>query len=248
MILITCSCAGIGSWAENDHRVFRSVDGRSIAGRLTGYNPDGQIATVARHDGKEFQVLLELFSESDQQYIREQSAVMDFMRSIRITPKLKTYDASGGSDDTSCKEAYVKALGYVISLKNLSPTLFKEIEIEYCLFYRQGERHEAVMEFQHGVQYDRWSLDSMAPGSVEVLETEQVLIYDTGSTCTLLGNDSRAQGGVDGIWLRIAATLPTGARVFREIQTPVLTGSHHNWVSTSIPAGLNNRHVSVAHF
>jgi hypothetical protein len=245
MILITCSCIGVGlSWAEDDHRVFISADGRSIAGKLMRYNPDKQIATIARHDGKEFQALLELFSERDQRYIREQSAMNDFMHSFRIVPKLRKLDVTRRYDDKRNKTEQIKSLGYVISLNNLSPTLFEGIEIEYCLFYRQGERHAISMEYKHGVQYGRWELASMVPDARHVLETENILIYETGSTCTLFGNSSQAQSGVDGIWLRIAATLPNGDRVLRELRSSPLTGSYHNWVTAAIPVGLNNHELN----
>lgn len=241
MILITWFFTEVGATrAEEDHRVFMSADGRRIVGRLMGFNPDEQTATVARQDGKEYQVLLELFSEIDQQYIREQSAMRDFMHSLKILPRLRKFDATGKYNPACYKAEYVQSLGYVISLKNLSPTLFEEVEIEYCLFYRQGERHETGMKFMHGVQCGRWKPGSVMPGSAHVLETDHVLIYDTGSTITFFGNDGCAQGGIDGIWLRIAATLPTGDRVLREFRSSTLNDKYHPWVTSGIAVGLNH--------
>lgn len=241
MTFFACFCMGVHwSGAEEVSRVFNSADGRCITGKLTGYHPEEEIVTITRNDGNKFRVSLALFSKTDQQYIREQSAELDFRDSIMITPMLREFDTAGSHADTRDKMEHVKSLGYIVSLKNNSPSRFEKIEIEYCLFYRQGERLGNRMEFLCGVQRGRWALRSMQPGSEHVLKTEKVLIYDSDATCTTsFGNSSRFRGEVDGVWLRVTATLPTGARVFREYQSASLTRKCHTWAATSIPVGLN---------
>jgi len=241
MGFIACFCMRVNlSWAEDVQRVFMGADGRSISGTLIGYNPYEQIATIKRSDDEKFRVSLDVFSEADQQYIQKQGRVIDFMQSIKIIPILREFDATGRYDETRYKAAHVKSLGYAVSLANCSFTIFEEIEIEYCLFYRQRERRrEHRMEFLHGVQYGRWELGPMIPGSRHVVETERVLIHDEKSKCTVFGDDGRAKGGVEGIWLRLVSTRPSEAGLFREFLSPGHIDNYRNWTPITVPVGLN---------
>ncbi len=240
MISIFFLCqGGHSAWADIRYRAFTGGNGRSIMGQLTRYHPGDQIATIQRDDGEIFEAHLKCFSKTDQQYIRKHGAKVNF-NTLRISSKLKTVDASGSGTGRRGQVDQVKSLTYVVSLKNDSPSPFKKIEIEYCMFYWQGERHKSVMVMQHGVRHGRWQLHSMEPDARHSFKTEKVLIRKEKSTCSIFGATGGARGNVDGIWMRVTATLPNGDNLSRDILSPTLA-KHHQWVPTDIPVGLNSR-------
>ena len=96
------------------------------------------------------------------------------------------------------------------------------------------------MVFAEGVQCGRLKIDPMMPRSEHYLKTETVLICDENNRSSgLFGFDGGARGAIHGIWLRIAATLPSGERITREFCSPHHIGNSKAWTTTTVLAGLN---------
>ncbi|MCK4563878.1 MAG: hypothetical protein KAU94_04315 [Verrucomicrobia bacterium] len=177
MVFIVWLClATCLSWAGDNHHAFTDVNGRSIKGQLMGFDAGSQVVTIKREDNKTCRAPLAVFSKVDQQYIREQSLRQDFADVVRISTKLRQLDHTGTGHGKRYRAENVKSVTYEIILENHSISLFEGIDIEYCIFYRQGERNRKEMVFSHGVQYGSGNVELMKPYSRHALETATVLI------------------------------------------------------------------------
>ena len=246
MVFIVWLCfATCLSWAGDNYHAFTDVNGRSIKGQLMGFEAGSQVVTIKRED-KTYRVKLAVFSKVDQQYILYQSLKRDYTDSVKISAKRRQLDHTGTGLGKRHRVKNVKSITYEIILKNHSISLFERIDIEYCIFYRQGERNRHIMVFSHGVQYGSGNVELMKPNSKHVLKTATVLICNEEGTDTLFGSSAGAKGEIQGIWVRTTVTLPHGNRIIREFCSPNNISKSEDWSNATILAGLNTAGEKVA--
>ncbi len=228
------------SRAGEAYHTFTDMEGRSIKGLLMGFDADRQVATIQRDDDRICWVALAVFSEADQQYVRKQGPGKNFMCLVKISTSLSSLGKSERNFGNRYKAEHVKCYDYAIILENRSCSRFDAVDIEYCIFYRQGEYARRRMVFAEGVQCGRLKIDPMMPRSEHYLKTETVLICDENNRSSgLFGSDGGARGAIHGIWLRIATTLPSVERITREFCSPRNIGNSKAWTTTMVLAGLN---------
>lgn len=234
-LFITASLASAGGTL----RVFTDSTGCSIKGWLVGYNADKQTASILREDHKRYTISLDRFSNDDQAYIRERGHEKTFMHSVVIKPMREKVSPVNENYDERYNPDHIKSMRYKVVLKNLSCTRFDRVQIEYCLFYRQGECRHRRMIFSEGVHCGYLAVDTLSPWAVHLLETEPIVICSDDEKATVFGSSERVTGEILGIWIRIAAILPTGERITREIRSPGNISRSKEWTTTTVLAGLN---------
>ena len=242
MVLVAGLIIATHSPAGGVCRAFTDTQGRTVKGQLMGFDGHKQLVTIQREDSsKPCQAPLAVFSDTDQQYIQTWNFEHEFNHSLRISVSRKTFRKPDTVNVKRCRAECIKNIGYVVKLENQSTNRFESVEIEYCLFYRQGGRKRDRLKFDEGVQCGRFKVGSIGPDSCQYLKTEPVLVLDESGPTGLFGRSEGVRGEVVGLWLRVHATSPSGVVITREQVSPAGLGNSKVWTSTTAAAGLNHK-------
>lgn len=231
----------LGTWffiatcAGGTCRVFTDVNGRSVKGQLLEFNADQQMVFIQRINQKVCQAPLSSFSKADQQYILEQG----LLNTVKISAKMIDL----GKTKTFCHKQYkpedVKCLGYAVMLKNSSVVRLEDVDIAYCIFYRQERFVKGKTVLEEGRQCGGFDVAVVEAGSNHNLKTDSIFLYDEQIDTSLFGSTGGAEGRIQGIWIRATATLPSGNKITREFCNPCTIDQSKDWATTTVLAGLN---------
>ena len=223
-------------------RNFTDTQGRTVKGQLMGFDDLKQLVTIQRLDNsKPCQTPLAVFTDTDQQYIQAWGFERAFNRSLRISVSRKMFKKPNIDGGKRYPAECIKNIGYEVKLENQSTTRFESVEVEYCIFYRQGEHKQRGIMFDEGVQYGRVIIESIRPDSSQCFITEPVLIFNETGPASLFGRTERARGEVLGLWVRVHAASPSGEKITQESCTPNNLGSLREWATRTIAVGLNHK-------
>lgn len=236
----------VGVQAAKQYRDFTDTKGRTIRGCIVSYDTKKGIVSFERDNRKISKVPITVFSESDQVYIKDWEVLKCFSleRLFKISAKRRKQDNEGKSSTEHNKKTDVVDTNYEILLENRSKSVFKGLKMEYCIYYEQDGRKEAIQ----GVYHDDLAIASIKPTSKKVLKTEAVSTYtreldsnwtygDGGGNSSGVKNIQR--GDVHGIWIRIHMTMPSGEKATREVCFPDNLSNSKAWMNSSIRAGMN---------
>lgn len=242
IIYLTWLFSAVTSMADDASRDFTSTNGCTIRGTLLDYDLENQIAIILR-EGKTDPCLAAItaFCEADRQFIRTWAMRRDFRDSMRISVRLKDVRRKQKISDARYDPEFIKCQAYEVELENQFVIAIANVEVEYCLFYQQIEREGTMRTRQDGVLCSRVKIGTIAAGFRQCLETEPVLIYDQGHRTGLFGSDATSYGEIQGLWLRLTATLPSGEKLIRDQCFPENLGTYMDWTTTTRAAGLNRR-------
>ena len=93
-----------------------------------------------------------------------------------------------------------------------------------------------------GTHYGNKTIKYVDAGAKFVLKTDGVLLcnYEKRGEVTIFGSTKEgAVGVIQGLWIKIVATLPSGERIVDELRLPIDIGNKREWSSTSVFFGLN---------
>lgn len=213
---------------------FTDIQGRSFDGSVMAFDPDEQLVTIRRTDGKTGKMALSRFSEKDGRYISNWVATNDFMNAVGITVKLAS-DGVQPVDGSGVEQ--VADFHYRILVRNESASNFGKVAVEYCIFYRQGERNGNTIHYDEGTCYGKAMVALDSKSSV-ILKTKDVRLYSQSGLSTLFGlSENLSDAEIRGIWLRFKTKPPLGAEVVREHRTS--DDERWTWATYSIAAGRN---------
>jgi hypothetical protein len=235
-VLAVSTAYSEGKVAEKLRR-FSDRDGNSFRGFVTAYDEKTDVVSIRRLDGKRGQANLSVFSDEDQKYIREWGVRDSFLTGITIVPKLNSErnELIDGDGDT------IKTLwdvNYELSLENTTSYDFKNVTMEYCIFYRQGTREDETMVYSEGISHGKSSIEVMKSSEKRRLKTDPIKLYSERGRGTSFGMvDSRAEYKVRGIWVRLSVQLPNGEVCVRDFRTS--DDDFWKWVPRSHDVGLN---------
>lgn len=226
------------SQEEDHYRVFSDTEGRTFKGEIIAYDARRQMVRVRRaEDGKTANKELTVFAEPDQLYIRGWAVSNDFSSGVNITAKLRSSsvasEAAGLTDVT--KRVFDSV--YTIGLTNATTTAFSNIDVEYCIFYRQGKRTGITINYDEGVAYGKTSVDALKPAGSASFSTKSIRLYTEGGSQTVFGSVEVSDASIRGIWLRLKIKLPSGEDLVRDFRTS--HDSYWEWTTQSTGAGLN---------
>jgi hypothetical protein len=214
---------------------------------LIGFDALKQTVTIQRADSQiTARAKLTQLSDSDQRYIQAWHFEQTFNESLRIST-FRTASKKPESSGTEDHQAEcIGNIGYEVKLENRSGTRFESLEIEYCVFYRQGKHQDGSILFDEGVLYERCLIESIMPDSETSLKTEPVLILNETGAMTSFGRTEEARGEVLGLWLRVHAASPSGAVITREHCSPPDLSSFKAWTDRTVAVGLNHENEGTA--
>jgi len=223
------------AWSADQLRTFTDIQSRSFEGRIMAFNQGDQLVTILRVDGKAGKIGLDQLSDNDRQYISNWGITNNFMNCVEIATKLAS---DGVQEDDRGASEQVADFHYLINLTNSSASVFGKITMEYCIFYRQGERDGNTVTYDEGTYYGKAMVDSLAANSSVLLKTKDIKLYSKSGLNTLFGvSDNLADADIRGIWLRFKTKSPLGDEMVREYRTS--DDERWKWTAYSIAAGRN---------
>ncbi len=244
--IFLCLMSTLPARSDGPYRTFTNTQERTFDGRILAFNAIDEAVSIERSDGKTGQMPLSMFSEGDRQYIRDWGVTNDFFHGIKIGTLLRSSTASVEETDLTDVTKQVKDYRYDVQLRNTSTTAFKEIDIDYCIFYRQGERDGYTTIYDEGICYGKVSDLPLAPDESKLLETKSVRLYSASGYQTMFGTIEMSDAEIRGIWLRMVIKGPSGKKIMREYRTA--DDDLWKWTPHSVGAGLNPGSTGTRYF
>ena len=217
LILFVCWMAAVFDVrAATEYRDFLDTQGRTIRGRVMGYDDPLEMVIIERDNKRSSKVSLSIFSGEDQQYIRAWGHNKSFLSTslFKISAKRKEFrdknsDLSGGD-----KSRKFENLGFEVILENRSTMELKDLEIEYCIYYEQEKTLKGKQVTDDCVRFCNLEVGGIPPKSKKELLTELVEIFHESA------ENSIQKGRLQGIRFRVYIKLPSGEKLTREYNQP----------------------------
>lgn len=237
--------------AKDEWHHLQDSNGKSVKAQIISYDSTDDTVEIQRADDKRFKVNLSIFSEETQNEIRAWGYGYEFYETLQISVDTRQLDAPDIDFGKKYTAFEIDHIGYQIKLENPSETTFSNIEIIYCLYYRQLERYTGGRRLiEDGVTCGQFKVDSVEPGSNHDLTTDTILLYydrsgdkDIMQQTELFGREryrlEDARGDVVGLRVRIIAMSPSGEKLMREHCTPPSLRKYTQWTTTSRFTPLN---------
>lgn len=128
--ILTLLIVPLATPAQTEFRVFQDQQGREMEAQVTAFR--NETVYIQRKDGLRTQVAITLFSQKDQDYVRNwaaQNAVSEGALSIRFSAKEGNEKEDGEEGlDVTRYEAH-----YEVILKNSAQHAIKDLRIEYLM-------------------------------------------------------------------------------------------------------------------
>ena len=236
--LLICLMLSASVRADDEgFRTFSNKQGRTFKGQLKDYDAVSETVVLKRSDGKTGSMPLAVFSDEDRVFILDWGASNRFLEGLDVVPSLKSVKVSKKDSGISDVTKKVFDSFYELRFINRTDAPFGRIQLEYCIFYNQGEREGRTVQYEEGVCYGRGIVEGLDPSIEYVSKTRSIRLYTEGGKVGIFGTETVSLANMRGIWLRLKTMLPSGREIEREYRAGDDTG--WEWAPYSFGAGLN---------
>jgi len=233
-VLIACLITVHSTVKAEGFRNYETADGRLISGAVLEYDADTEEVIFLRAEDRQLlQANLRAFSESERSFIRDWAVAKEFMEGLTISSQLHWRKNRSLSD----KNKLVYYAWYEVLFNSTSGYPFGEVQVEYCIYYRQGKRRGRKILFDHGVCHGNGIVKLETVQQKDTLDTESILIYFLRGADTLFGAPNNVEGAMSGIWLQTKVLLPSGHACIREYRSSM--EEDWTWTTQNVKVGLN---------
>lgn len=222
---------------EKTLRIFSDKQGRTIQGSIVSFDPSGQAVTIERSDGKTGVMKIELLTDEDQAFIRSWAFDRAFLEELTIVPQLVSVPVSSKRTKYEDVSKRVIELYYDIAFENTSNIDLGKIQIEYCLFYRQGTRSGTTIHYDEGICYGLVKWNALKAGEKTTLQSRKIKLYSEAGTATMFGQAEFSDANVRGLWVRVTTKLASGKKMVRDFRTS--DDPMWKWTPGTVGAGMN---------
>lgn len=200
---------------ERTLHTFTTPDGRTLKAVIMGYNTSSGEIQIEREDGKKLWILPTVFSEPDQEYIRQWNAADQFM-----SPTKFKIEANSTKDRVSEEKTEIV---YEITLENKTDFPLKDLRIEYRAF---------ILSKSHIGKQDSYRMDGgqldfaeIAAGEKASKKTQLMILTTRSSSCC----GKISQDYLKGFWTKVYGPEIEGKATLREWCHPSNASSkfHH---------------------
>lgn len=208
--------------AQAQYRDFTDTTGRHIKARLIRYDSIKNKVTVDCEGKGTKTVPITIFSEADQKYILSWSKNQEFLDERRVIvdfTRRKEKNTEHTEEVGNMSNKYFDC-GFTIELENRSKVDFRDITLEYVIYYTQDKHTNNRMDKteQEGRLYAKQTIDLPEKETREIT-TQQVLLHtyrESGYSVTWPDIYSEMHG----IILQLSIRSDTGETVTRRIKYP----------------------------
>jgi hypothetical protein len=228
-LFVAVLCEG----AQDAFHVFTDRQGRTVSARIIKVDELRGVVELELENKRRSRVKPSVFCEKDQNHIHEWNVCQTFMSSsgLRFSGERKVIEDWNESPGSGIKREYEKNI-YRCELKNGSSIPYKDILVEYCMYWVQekmADGEEVCLKRTHSARH---KIPQIEPRSEVRFQTDPVVLFDQ----SLLPNYYWVKGGPDqqdskmkGIWLKVSMTTPGGMTVVREFCEPSDVMNRQTW-------------------
>lgn len=230
-ILMFLLMAG-SAFAVGEFRAFHVGD-RRIEARVLKVNISrGEVELELRNKNRK-KVKSSIFTEKDQNYIRDCAKVQEFQsQRFKVEVEKNVLDRKkelvGGA-----VQRETESICYDINLSNNTGVTMDGVTIAYNIFYEQQEpvqgKNKSIRLFVDGTL----EIKSLAPRQKTSVQTKNYEIYDQrlagGYDAYSDGSPSHQSGKSKGVWLKLHLKTPSGLTAMREVCLPKNTNEVFSW-------------------
>lgn len=176
VLFVLCFTTVLPVFGQNEEmHLFTDKSGKQVLASLLSISSDNRNMKIRREDGQEFELVINVLSLDDQQYIKERLGEVpvektEFRIEMEIDRKLVSSDnfpfRDGDNDYTLTEEV----LSYVISIQNLSRESVENATLEWIIAL------DDRMEIVEDDVADQWTYDRKAGNNEENLSVVQGVI------------------------------------------------------------------------
>jgi len=226
----------LGIWAfaaRADYRDFTDASGREINAKLIRYDPIKKKVTIQRKGKGSTTVSISLFSEDDQKYIISWNKNKDF-----LSPQLLKVEFTRNQSknaDTSRNDSWGEDKCYdctfSIELENRSSVDFKQVKLEYVIFYTQDHyrnNDNDKKEEKSGRLHAQKTINILKKSTTNI-ETQKLHL-----TRRKVYRQTNLGFKMDGIIVKLRLKTDTGEAIYREIKFP--DNLDHFWKASTTDA------------
>ena len=213
--LVICAFA-----ARADYRDFTDTQGREIKAELIRYDATKKKVTIKRKGKGNATVPISLFSEDDQEYIVAWNKNKDFLSAQLLTVEFvrnqnKNSDSSryGSWGEDKCYDCT-----FSIELENRSSVDFKQVELEYVIYYTQDHyidnSDNDKRRGKYGWLHAQKTITLLKKSPLNI-ETQKLQL-----TRRKAAGQANLEFKFDGIIVKLSLKTDTGETISREIKFP----------------------------
>ena len=227
-----------GVWANGGFHIFTDGQGRKVTAKIIHVDSRRDVVELELENKRRKKVNPSVFIEADQIYIRDWVICNTFISSsgLRFSAEKEVVEDWSETPATGIIQEFEKNI-YNCELKNGSAVAFKNIKVEYCVYWvqeiQQGGEEECL-ELDFSGQYD---IPGIEPRATARFQTTPVILIDQ----SLQGGFYYAEGGSDkqdskmkGVWVKVSMTTAAGKIVTHDFCEPSDVMKRQVWKAPKI--------------
>lgn len=222
--VILLGCIGLQTLvAHAEYRTFTdAATGRTLEAELIRYDAASQKVSLKLKERGTKTVPISLFIEEDRAYIIAWDKNQDFLSDHKLKVdfnRRKTKNTDLTSEYYSMTRKYYDC-NYRITIKNNSAIDFKNVTLEYVIFYTQDKHINSNRdtEEQHGTLYLEKKIN-LPKKSTQEIETDKLTLY-TYRESDYINPWPPIDSDVEGIMVTLSMTSDTGETISKRLQSP----------------------------
>ncbi|VGO21101.1 hypothetical protein [Pontiella sulfatireligans] len=224
VVLAVLSAAPWNVWGEGDLHIFTDLQDRVVSARIVRMDEMRGMLELELENKRRVKVKPSVFTEEDQAYIHEWCVCQAFLMStgLRFSGEKKVIEDWSESGGVGINREFEKVV-YTCELKNGSPTVFENVEVEYCVYWVQeipqvnGEKR---IEADYSGRYEIAQLEPRACANFQTDPVTLVYQYLQGGYSYRDGAPGKQSSKMKGVWLKVSMMTPSGKKVIREFCEP----------------------------
>jgi tetratricopeptide (TPR) repeat protein len=215
----------------SDFRIFTAADGRVIEAKIIACEPARGKVQIERSNRKKVWVQADIFSEEDQNYIRDWITTDRFLSNSKFRISVEKQKGKKSSNGTP--------IYYELTLDNRTRTSLENLNVDYRIMVEEkGYSHRTDSERSVAGHV---KFDVLPAGQSIKKKTENVLLvlkyttqtettyYSDGSSDTDTSKNKVREDKAAGIWLKIQGPELDGNPVIREFIYPSDLNKKYSW-------------------
>lgn len=193
------------AFGESVIHTFTTTDGRTLNATIRDYNDRTGKIQIEREDGKKVWILPNVFSEADQEYVRQWIAVDQFM-----SPEKFKIEGEKTKNEISKNKTEVV---YEITLENRTDHPLKDLRIEYRAFILN--KGSGGNEDSNRLDGGEFQIAEIPDGEKLSQTTQPMYLVDNYSCSGKLGQEK-----LEGSWIKVHGPEVDGKPAIREWCNP----------------------------
>jgi len=225
-------------FSAEDYRIFTDNEDRTVEAKIVKFDARSGKVTLESRKRRKVTVMATIFSEEDQDYIKEWISVRDFLSNSKLRISIVKKQGKRGNTKNLIQRTKPPC-HYEIQLMPSLKTSFGRMRIEYCMYIdHDNKKGKDVLSVETG-SFNHFFVVAGKRHSEKTKEVQLFRYYTKqtdfggadgyGGTVTSYSYNKTAEDDLKGIWVRVYLTTPSGRVLMREVCEPASIAKKYEW-------------------